>query len=84
MNENRPTFRDRMKPMEYLGFAAVAAIFTGLVVLLTSKNWVLVGIFALAAFVVCLITLATLLLMVNKDIDKTKLEAAKRDEEESK
>ncbi|MGO1392054.1 hypothetical protein [Agrococcus casei] len=81
MNENRPTFRDRMKPTEYLGFAAVAAIFTGLVVLLVSRNWLLVTVFALVAFVVCLITLATLLLVINKDIDKNKLEAAKREEE---
>lgn len=81
MNENRPTFRDRMKPAEYLGFAAVAAIFTGLVVLLVSRNWLLVTVFALVAFVVCLITLATLLLVINKDIDKNKLEAAKREEE---
>ena len=81
MNENRPTFRDRMKPVEYVGFAAVAAIFTGLVVLLVSRSWLLVAVFALIAFVVCLITLATLLLLINKDIDKTKLEAAKREEE---
>lgn len=82
MNEQRPTFRDRMKPVEYIGFAAIAAIFTGLVVLLVSKSWLLVAVFSLVAFVACLITLATLLLMINKDIDKTKLEAAKREEDE--
>ena len=81
MTEDRkPSFRDRMKPMEYLSFAAVAALFTGLVVLLTTRNWALVGIFALVAFTATLLVVATLLLSVNKDIDKKNLEAAKRAE----
>ena len=76
MTEDRkPSFRDRMKPMEYLSFAAVAALFTGLVVLLTTRNWALVGIFALVAFTATLLVVA-----VNKDIDKKNLEAAKRAE----
>lgn len=76
-----PSFRERMKPLEYLSFGAVAGVFTGLVVLLTTRNWVLVGIFALVAFTATLLVVATLLLSVNKDIDKTKLEEAKRAEE---
>lgn len=76
----KPTFRERMKPVEYLSFAGGAAIFTGLVVLLTTREWLLVLIFSLIAFVVSLLVVATLLLSVNKDIDKNRLEEAKRDE----
>lgn len=76
----KPSFRERMKPVEYLSFAGLAALFTGLTVLLTTREWLLVAIFTLLAFVVALLVVATLLLSVNKDIDKNRLEEAKLQE----
>lgn len=81
MSAGKPSFRERMKPLEYVMFGTVAGVFTGLVVLLSTQSWALAGIFALVAFAACLLVVATLLLSVNKDIDKNKLEQAKRAEQ---
>ena len=59
-----PTRRDRMRPAELLGLAAAIGIFTGLVVGLATREWILALIFFGVVFIVGLVTLAMLSLAV--------------------
>lgn len=59
-----PTRRDRMRPAELLGLAAAMGIFTGLVVGLATREWILALIFFGVVFIVGLVTLAMLSLAV--------------------
>lgn len=53
-----PSRRDRLKPLELVGFSAVLAVFTGLVVLLTTRDIVLALIFLGVAFIVVVMVVA--------------------------
>jgi len=59
-----PTRRDRMRPVELLGLAATFGIFTGLVVGLATREWILALIFFGVVFIVGLVVLAMLSLAV--------------------
>lgn len=71
-----PTTRQKLKPFEYLAFAGVAAVFTGLIVLMSVRDIVLALIFAGVAFIASLLITATLMLAVRPrgraaaDLDK--------------
>lgn len=62
----RPTFRERARPAEVLGLAAVLSLFVGVGVLFSTRNWTLSFVFFGAAFVVSVLVLATLLLAISK------------------
>lgn len=53
-----PSRRDRLKPLELIGFAVVLAVFAGLVVLMATREIALAGIFAGAAFIVTVMVVA--------------------------
>ena len=53
-----PTRRDRLRPLELVLFSTVLAIFAGLVVLLTTRDWVLALIFLGVAFIVTVMMVA--------------------------
>ncbi|WP_017792733.1 hypothetical protein [Leucobacter salsicius] len=53
-----PSRRDRLRPLELVGFSAVLAIFAGLVVMLTTRDWVLALIFLGVAFIVSVMMVA--------------------------
>lgn len=55
-----PTRKDRMRPVELIGFAAVLAVFAGLVVLLTTRQIALASIFAGVGFIVVVMIVALL------------------------
>ena len=59
-----PSRRDRMRPLELLGLSAILAVFTGLVVLMSTREIVLALIFLGIAFIVSLVVLAMLALAV--------------------
>lgn len=59
-----PTRRDRMRPVELLALAATFGIFTGLVVGLATREWLLALIFFGVVFIVGLVVLAMLSLAV--------------------
>ena len=64
-----PTRRDRMRPLELLGLAAATGVFTGLVVGLATREWILAAIFFGAIFIVSLVVLAMLSLAVRSPDD---------------
>ncbi|KAM9864880.1 hypothetical protein ACIFOC_02629 [Leucobacter aridicollis] len=55
-----PSRRDRLKPLELLGFSGVLAVFAGLIVLMASRSIVLALIFTAIAFIVSLLFVALL------------------------
>jgi heme A synthase len=63
---HRPTRRERARPAEVLGLAAVLAAFVGVGVLFSTRNLLLAVEFFGAAFVVSVVVCATLLLAISK------------------
>jgi len=63
---HRPTLRERARPAEVLGLAAVLAAFVGLAVLFATRELLLAVEFFGAAFVVSIVICATLLLAISK------------------
>lgn len=61
-----PTRRDRLRPLELVGFSGVLALFTGVIVFYvirgwdSENGWALTGIFAGSAFIVSLLVVALL------------------------
>jgi hypothetical protein len=62
----RPSWRERARPAEVLGLAAVLSAFVGFGVLLSTRQWLLAVEFFGVAFVVSVVVLATLLLAISK------------------
>jgi amino acid transporter len=60
-----PTRRDRMRPLELLGLAVAFGIFTGLVVGLATREWILAAIIFGIIFIVSLVVLAMLSLTIS-------------------
>ena len=65
-----PTRRDRMRPVELVGLAGAIGVFTGLVVGLATREWILAAIFFGVIFIVSLVVLAMLSLAVTPPDDK--------------
>jgi hypothetical protein len=61
-----PTFRERARPAEVLGLAAVLAAFVGVGVLMATREVMTAIVFFGAAFVVSVVICATLLLAISK------------------
>lgn len=59
-----PTLRDRLKPVEILIVSALLGIFTGLVVLMSSRDLILSSIAFGAVFIVCLVAMAMFVLAI--------------------
>jgi len=59
-----PSLRDRMRPLELLAMAGGLGIFVGLIVGLSTREWILAAIFCGVVFIVSLVVLAMLSLAV--------------------
>jgi hypothetical protein len=57
-----PSLRDRLRPLELLGLSAIIGVFTGLVLLLTTREWWLVGVGFGVTFILSVMTIALLAL----------------------
>ena len=62
-----PTRRDRFRPVELLVLSAIVAGFIGFVVVFSTRNFELGGIFAGVGFIVSLMVLATLAITTRPD-----------------
>jgi hypothetical protein len=60
----RPSRREVLRPVEYVGGAAIAAVFTSVVVLIVTREWNLALITAGGVFIVVLVVLALLSMAV--------------------
>ena len=73
-----PTMRDRMRPAELLGLSAVFGAFAGLVVLMTTRDFILALIFFGIAFIVSVVVIAMLVLAMKPNPGE-KIELAEQD-----
>lgn len=55
-----PSRRDRLRPLELLLLSGILGVFAGGIVLFTTRNWVLTGIFLGIGFIVSLVFMALL------------------------
>ncbi len=69
-----PSRRDRMRPLELVGLAAAFGIFTGLVVGLATREWILAAVFFGVIFIVSLVVLAMLSLGISHPDDTKPLD----------
>lgn len=53
-----PSRRDRLKPLELIGFSVVLGVFAGLVVLLTTRDLILAAVFLGIGFIVSIMMVA--------------------------
>jgi hypothetical protein len=65
-----PSLRDRMRPAEFVGIAAVLALFVGLIVLMSTREPILSLVFFGIAFIVTLVVLALFVLGMKPDADE--------------
>ena len=68
-----PSLRDRLKPLELVGIAAVLGVFAGVIALIASRSIEVAGILAGIAFIVALLVLAMLALASGgeQDVDQS-------------
>lgn len=53
-----PSRRDRLRPLELIGFAGVLTVFAGLIVLMATRSWLVASISAVSVFIVTVMTVA--------------------------
>ncbi len=58
--KRKPSLQEKIRPLEMIGIAAVVAVFTGLIVLLSTRELPLAGIFAGIGFVIVVVVIAML------------------------
>lgn len=78
-----PTLRDRLKPLELLIVSAVLGLFTGLVVLMSSRDLILSAVSFGIVFIVCLVAMAMFVLAIkpnkNELLDIEELDSSSKD-----
>ncbi|MDH6235416.1 hypothetical protein [Cryobacterium sp. CG_9.6] len=67
---HQPSRRDRLKPAELLGISGVMALFVGLTVLLTTRDFVLALITLGVTFILALVVIAMLVLGMKPNADE--------------
>jgi type IV secretory pathway TrbD component len=68
------TRNDKTRPVELIGLSAVFAVFTGLIVGLATREWILAAIFFGVVFIVSLVSLAMIMLGQNPDTELPKVD----------
>ncbi len=69
-----PSRRDKMRPVELLGMAALFGVFVGGFVFMGSREWGLSLIMAAVAFIASLVILATLLIAAGPRYDEDRVD----------
>ncbi|WP_173921875.1 hypothetical protein [Agromyces sp. Marseille-P2726] len=69
--EFKPSRRDMLRPIEYVGGSAIAAIFTGAIVLMVTRDWTMSLIVTGGVFIVVLVVLALLAMAVKPDASES-------------
>lgn len=59
-----PTLRDRLKPIELVVVSLLIALFTGVVVMMSSRDWILSAVSVGAVFIICLVVMAMFVLAI--------------------
>lgn len=65
-----PSLRDRLRPLELLVLSGIIGLFTGLVILLTTREWWLAGIGFGVSFILAIMTIALLALSAKPNAEE--------------
>ncbi|GAA1794208.1 hypothetical protein [Agromyces lapidis] len=68
--EYQPSRQDRLRPAEYVGGAAIAAIFVGVICLVATRDWTITLVGAGGVFIVVLVVLALLQMAIKPNADE--------------
>ncbi|MFE6964969.1 hypothetical protein ACFVAJ_07650 [Agromyces sp. NPDC057679] len=68
--EYQPSRQDRLRPAEYVGGAAIAAIFVGVICLVATRDWTITLIGAGGVFIIVLVALALLQMAIKPNADE--------------
>lgn len=63
----QPSRRELLRPAEYVGGAAIAAVFVGVICLVATRDWTITLVGTGAAFIAVLMTLALLQMAIKPD-----------------
>lgn len=81
---SKPSWRERLKPVELLALSGILGVFAGLVVFMSTRDLVLGLIFLGIAFIVSLVVLAMLALAVEPNLQEQLDLREQNDEEEGR
>ncbi|WP_127794980.1 hypothetical protein [Agromyces sp. LHK192] len=65
--DHQPSRRELLRPVEYVGGAAIAAVFVGIIALAGTRDWTITLIGAGAVFIIVLVMLALLQMAIKPD-----------------
>lgn len=65
-----PSLRDRLRPLELLVLSGIIGLFTGLVILYTTREWWLAGVGFGVAFIFAIMTIALLALSAKPNAEE--------------
>lgn len=68
--EYQPSRKDRLRPAEYVGGAAIAAVFVGVICLVATRDWTITLIGAGGVFIIVLVVLALLQMAIKPNADE--------------
>ncbi|MFF2495572.1 hypothetical protein [Agromyces sp. NPDC058064] len=68
--EYKPSRSDRLRPAEYVGGAAIAAIFVGVIALVATRDWTIALIGTGGVFIIVLVVLALLQMAIKPNADE--------------
>lgn len=66
----QPSRSDRLRPAEYVGGAAIAAIFVGVIALVATRDWTIALIGTGGVFIIVLVVLALLQMAIKPNADE--------------
>jgi hypothetical protein len=78
----QPSRRDRLRPIELLGLAAVLALFVGVITLISSRSFTLALIGFGVTFILSIVVFATLALTLNPPSDDERQDMNEQDDDQ--
>ena len=74
----KPNRKDQLRPVELLAIAGVMAVFVGIIVFMSTRDFTIAAIFTGIVFIVALVVLAMMVLALKPDGDE-KLDISEQD-----
>ena len=78
MTTVKPNRKDQLRPVELLAIAGVMALFVGIIVFMSTRDFTVAGIFTGIVFIIALVALAMMVLALKPDGDE-KLDISEQD-----
>ena len=80
----QPSRKDRLRPIELLGLAAVLALFVGVITIISSRSFTLAIIGFGVTFILSIVVFATLALTLNPPSDDERADMHEQDDDQDR